>query len=407
VTDRRFHAWLATTAAVGAALRVAVFLAEHRGDELGFNDAPYYSRQAFDLAAGTLFRDERTGAPGAEHGPLTAVLLAPFSFTDSVDVQRIGSVAPGVVTVALLGLVGRHLGGARAGLATAGVAALYPNLWLNDGIVMAEVSGALLVATWLLAGLWWRSSPTSARAAAWGAAGALAALARSELALLVIASTVGLVMATPREGRRRWVPVAGALLAAAAVAGPWVAWNSTRFERVVLLTTNDGTTLRGANCDDAYHGRATGSWVIECLAAGESGDAVDLETSVRAATWRSDGIDYARDHLARLPVVVAARVGRLLDVYGVGWMIDEDVRDDRPRWGSRLGVVTWWGLAPVAALGIVSARRRFDRALLVAPVVVVLTTTVLFYGGHRLRSPMEPVVAVGAGLAVTRWRGAA
>jgi hypothetical protein len=40
------------------------------------------------------------------------------------------------------------------------------------------------------------------------------------------------------------------------------------------------------------------------------------------------------------------------------------------------------------------------RWVLLAPGVSVAITTVLFYGGHRIRSPLEPVVAVLAGVAV-------
>jgi hypothetical protein len=396
LTDRRFTAWLAGCAAVGAALRIIVFLAEHRGQRMGFNDGPYYSRQAFDLVEGVLFRDQRTGAPGAEHGPLTPILLAPFSIGHAVDLQRVGTIAYGVATIVVVGFVARRIAGDRAGIAAAFVAAVYPGLWLNDGIVMAETAGALAVALWLLVGVAWRNEPRLRYAVLWGLVGGLGALARSELALLVAASLIAIVFARS-PSPRRWV-AAGAVAGTALLAvAPWVTWNATRFDRVVLLTTNDGTTLRGANCDAAYHGRTTGSWVLACLA----GDAVDLETSVRAAQWRDEGLEYARDHAGRLPVVAAARVGRLLDVYGVGWMIDEDVRDDRPRWGSWLAVVAWWVLAPVAAFGIARTPRRFDRWLLAAPVVVVLVTAVAFYGGHRLRSPMEPVVAIGVALAVT------
>jgi 4-amino-4-deoxy-L-arabinose transferase-like glycosyltransferase len=391
VPDRRFVSWLAGITAMGLAVRVAVLVTSHWGDGFSFNDGPYYSKQAFDLADGVLFRDVARDAPGAEHGPLTPILLAPFSLTDSVDLQRIGTIVFGLVTIVVIGLVGRRLGGDRVGLAAAAVAALYPNLWLNDGIVMAETAGALCVSLWLLAGLRWRERGDLASAAAWGAVGALGALARSELALLAVIALVVVL------GARRWRVALALGATAALVVAPWVGWNLTRFDRPVLLSTNDGTTLRGANCDETYRGDAIGSWVLDCLIASDP-ETVTLETSRRAAAWRSEAFEYAGDHLDRVPVVLAARTGRLLDVYGVGWMVDEDVRDDRPRWGSWAGVVSWWLLAPIAAYGVVRLARRGDRTLLVAPVVTVVVTTLLFYGGHRIRSPLEPVVALGAAL---------
>jgi hypothetical protein len=261
---------------------------------------------------------------------------------------------------------------------------------------MAESAAALLVSVWLLLGLRWRSSPTVGRSLAWGAAGGLAALARSELALLAVAGVLLVALAL-----RHWPAVIAVAAASVIVVAPWVAWNATRFDRVVLLSTNDGTTLRGANCDETYTGSAIGSWVLDCLVH-DGGRTVRLETSVRAARWRGEGLDYARAHAGRLPVVLTARVGRMLDVYGLSWMVAEDVRDDRPRWGSWLGIGSWWVLAPFATVGLARVRRPFERALVVAPVVVVVLTTIAFYGGHRIRSPMEPVVAVGAALSLRR-----
>jgi CHASE2 domain-containing sensor protein len=91
-------------------------------------------------------------------------------------------------------------------------------------------------------------------------------------------------------------------------------------------------------------------------------------------------------------------VGRALDVYGLDYQVDEDVRDGRPRPGSWAGIVSFWILAPLAAVGIARAR-RVARWLLLAPVVTVAISSVAFYGGHRIRSPVEPVVVLAAALA--------
>lgn len=395
---RAFAAWLAGLAAAGLALRLTVFVTEHRGARFGFNDGPYYSQQAFELARGVLFRDP-TGGPGAEHGPLTAVLLAPFSWADSVDLQKVGTIVLGTATIVVLGLVGRRLGGPRVGLLAAGVAALYPNLWVNDGLVMSESPGALFVSLWLLAGLVWLERRDTAAAVTWGVLGGLGALTRSELGLLIVLSAVVMVVVRRPD---RWRSAAVVVAAAVVVMAPWLAWNATRFERPVLLTTNDGTTLRGANCDDTYAGDALGSWSLDCLVL-DDGAALQLDPSRRAARWRSEGLAYIGDNLDRIPVVVLARAGRMLDVHGLGHMVDEDVRDDRPRWASWAGIVAWWLLAPAAAYGVLRTPAP-ARWLLLSPAIVVLVTSLLFYGGHRIRSPLEPVVVLGAGLALAGRR---
>ena len=118
----------------------------------------------------------------------------------------------------------------------------------------------------------------------------------------------GVVAAWWLGGERRWLMAALAAAAGLLVLAPWVAFNLERFERPVILTTNDGTTIRGANCDRTYEGRALGSWAVECLVIDP--DVAGMEGSLRGARWRSDGIEYARDHAGRIPVVVLARLGR-------------------------------------------------------------------------------------------------
>jgi 4-amino-4-deoxy-L-arabinose transferase-like glycosyltransferase len=377
--------------AVGAVVRLAVFIGSYRGAPLGFNDADYYSQQAVGLAQGRWFADPVTGRPVAEHGPLTSLVLAPASWMSAPhDWQRLVTVLTGLATVVVLGLVGRRLGGARVGVAAAALAALYPNLWVNDGLVMAESVTALAVSLWALAGLNWHRRRTRGWVLVFGLAAGAAVLARSEL-VVVAAATVAIVWWAERGGRprRAWLAAAGAVL----VVAPWAVPNLVRFERPVLLTTNLGTTLRGANCDPTYAGRALGSWSIFCLVI--EPDTVALEPSRRSERWQTDGITYARDHAERLPVVMGARVGRSFDLFGLDYQIDEDVRDGRPRWASWAGVVSFWVLAPLALYGVMRWR-GVNRWLLLAPVLTVALSSVAFYGGHRIRAPVEPIVVLAA-----------
>lgn len=396
----RYTVQLAAIAGGAAAVRLVVFVVHHRGRDLGFNDAPYYSGQAMGLARGHWFVDPATGGPGAEHGPLTAVLLAPVSrLADPRDAQRLVTIAAGVLCVVVIALTARALAtpsehAREIGLVAGLLAAVYPNLWLNDGIVMSESFATLLVAAWLLAATAYHRGPSNRLAIAVAAIGALAALTRSELAVLAL---VGLVLVL-RDTSSPRAPAAGRYVAVLlVVVGPWVGPNLARFDEPVLMTTNDGTTLRGANCDRTYGGRELGSWSIFCLVI--EPDLVRAEPSIRSREWRADGIGYAVDHLDRVPVVVAARIGRTLDLFGWSYQIDEDVRDDRPRWGSIMGIAAFLAAAPFAAMGIARQRGR-PRRLLLVPVATVAVTTVAFYGGHRIRAPLEPVVVIGAAFAV-------
>jgi 4-amino-4-deoxy-L-arabinose transferase-like glycosyltransferase len=235
-----------------------------------------------------------------------------------------------------------------------------------------------------------------------GAAFGLTALARSET-VLMIPLAAALVWWLPAGGdderRRGVVPGAAVLAGAILVLTPWIAFNLSRFERPVFLTTNDGTTLAGAYCDDSFHGRGTGGWTVLCL-GGELDDRVLTEPSIRSEVRREAAIDYLRANRNELPRVVAARLGRMLDVYGLDSMIELDTGEQRPLWGVWAGIVMFWVMAPLAVVGFIAQRRTVKWTLLL-PVVTVVVATVVFYGAHRLRSTAEPTIVVCAAAAIT------
>ena len=93
------------------------------------------------------------------------------------------------------------------------------------------------------------------------------------------------------------------------------------------------------------------------------------------------------DHLDRVPVVVAARLGRLLDLYGLDSLVRFDLGEEKARWAVWAGIVAWWLLAPLAVVGwILGGRdepgRRRTRWWLTVPLAATLITAVLFYGQH-------------------------
>jgi hypothetical protein len=395
----RFHRRLALIVVLGAVWRFGFVIATKQNRELMLNDSLYYSWQGVQLADFVWFRDIMGARPAAEHGPLTAVLLAPVSWGEhALFQQRLATTACGVATVSLIGLVGRRVGGDRVGLIAAGLAAVYPNLWINDGLVMSESLGCLLVAAVLLVALRLVEQPTPRRALVSGALIALAALTRSELIVLLPLLWLVLLRWSPRG-----VVLKTTLLATVGtivVLSPWVVFNLSRFDRPVLLTTNDGSTLVGANCDETYRGPALGGWSLFCVFDNPGPEGAD--DSVRTAEQRRIALSYVRDNVSRVPVVVLARVARTVDLYGLDNLVDQDVGEERDRWASWAGIVSWWLLAPVAAFGLTLVHRR-DAWVLAMPVVVVAVTTVLFYGTHRIRSPLEPVVVVGAAVAIAHW----
>jgi len=406
-----FRSRLAAITAIGAAWRLAYLFVARIDDDLRLNDSIYYSIQAGLNSEGQWFRDALSGQPGAEHGPLTSLYLTPWSLGrgDGVAMQRFAMTLVGIATVAVVGILGRRLVALaptasaalaeRCGLVAAAVAAVYPNLWVNDSVVMSEALAILLVSIALVLALRHHGRPTVATGAWLGLAAGLAALARSELVLIVAGFVVlSAIVAWRRD--RRWLPTLAIAVAAVATLAPWSLYNAGRFHHPVLFTTNEGSTLLGANCERAYY-VDVGGWDIRCLGPLDGG--LGQDASDRSRQRRDEAFDYAGDHLGRLPIVVAARLGRSLDLYGLGSMVHMDVGEDKATWAVWAGIACWWVLAVAAVAGWRDAARcrLTARWWLAVPVIAVLVTTIVFYGAHRIRAPAEPVVVVLAALAVT------
>ena len=400
--DRDFRRNLAVVVACGAVVRI-VRLATKWNHPLLLNDSLYYAAQAQQLAHGVWFREVFVDKAGAEHGPLTSTLMALVSWGgDPFNRQRMVTVACGVATVAIIGLVGRRVGGHRTGLVAAALAAVYPNLWISDGLVMSESVSCLLIALALWAILAWTDRPTLRAAVLVGVAVGLGTLARSEVILFLPGAAVVMwIVASRSDVPRPSTHVFAAALVTIALLLPWTIFNLARFDKPVFLTTNEGGALLGANCDDTYFGPAQGGWSLLCL-VNDPGNGPDGDTSTRTARQRHEAFSYVRHHLSTLPRVELQRVGRSLDVIALGDMVRGDVGEERERWAAWTGIVSFWLLAPLAAVGAALTRRR-DRAILLIPVMIAVVTTVAIYGGHRIRSAAEPPIVILAAVAIDRW----
>ena len=392
--------------AFGALLRIVRLAVSKWNLALQLNDSLYYSIQARQLAHGVWFRELFVDQPGAEHGPLTSTLMALVSWgNDPVNRQRIVTVACGTATIAIIGIVARRVGGDRAdrnrvGVIAAAIAAVYPNLWVNDGLVMSESVSCLMISMALWALLAWTAKPGLRVAAVVGLTIGLGTLARSELALFVPAAAVVMWLVARRLGIKPWSHVGAAVGVSIGIVLPWLIFNFVRFDQPVLLTTNEGPALLGANCEDTYYGPAQGGWSLFCV-LNAPGAMPDEDPSTRSARQRHEALSYIRHHLGRLPNIELKRVARSLDLFALDNMMHGDVGEERERWASWACIVSFWILAPLAAVGV-KLTRRCDRAVLLIPMGIALAATVLIYGGHRIRSAAEPSIVILAAIAVNR-----
>ena len=427
--------WAVVLAAT--ALAVGVRLAYTAGStvpsEPGFlvsSDPIYYHQQALAVADGKGFvAPYRTdGAPSADHPPLLVLVLAAVSKLglSSFAAHRAVTALVGAAVVPLLALLARRLAGERTGLVAAGLAAVAPVLWANDGQLMPEPLYAVAVAAVLLVAhhLWDGASPRAGRvpsdgrpteptrfggvvvgAAVLGALIGLAGLARGEGLLLLGFTVVPVALWAPALAgwRSRLAVVAVAGVACGVVLCPWLAYNAGRFEERVLLSSSADSAFAGANCDATYSGPGLGGWTSDCFARHSN---QTLEESVFSSRLRADARAYVSDHQTELPRVATARVGRLWGVFRTAQGVELDELQNRPRPVSWAGLATLAVLVPLAVVGAVRLRRTGRPVVLLAAMPVMVTVVAaLFYGNPRFRVPADLALVTLAAIAVGWGRG--
>jgi 4-amino-4-deoxy-L-arabinose transferase-like glycosyltransferase len=422
-TSRRFWIGLALILVVAGAVRTTFIVAVARHDD-SFYDAGYYELQARTIGEGNGYNNpflflpgaSQRSEPAADHPPLTVFAILPViaagdavGFAESTTqlIVRFQMMLTGLAGIVLMALLARRLAGELAGLVAAGIAALYPYLWVNDALIMSEslavvtVTGALLLVLRL-------ADDTRVRTAlALGLVCGVAALARAELILLAPLLALPLLRTwRDRPWSERLKPVGVVAAGTLVVVGPWVAFNLSRFDEPTFISTNDGIAILGSTCDAVFYGNAIGLTNLHvCIPK----QAPPGDQSVVSKIYRQRAVDYINDgHRTQFVKVVLARIGRDWGVFRPLDMPFINESEGRPRWLTTLGM--WW-YYPLAALAIGGAfvlhRRRVRIWPLAAPPIIVTLGTVLSYGQTRFRVPAEPVIVVLAACAVALLTGRA
>jgi 4-amino-4-deoxy-L-arabinose transferase-like glycosyltransferase len=335
-------------------------------------DEQYYHRVANFVADGMGFIspaafDAGAHLPSAEKPPLYPLLLAAESkagFSSFHAHQLLGALL-GMCTIVLLALVARRVGGPRLALITAALVALDPVLWKWDSHVLSEPLYAPLLALVLLAAYAFGDQPTLRRGAALGVAIGLAALTRPEALIFV---PLLLLLFAVKQRRVAAKPLAVMCIATAITLAPWVIRNVSAFDRV-MMSNQSGETIAGANCPTTYNGIGIGFWDVTCL---KPVGTVTQNEAERVGAQKSTGLRYAQDHLGRVPVVLAARVGRTWGFFRpVATGLDE--------------LVAWILLGLGVAGVVILRRRRAPVAILLLPAAVVTVASMLSFGWLRYR----------------------
>ncbi|MDQ6855113.1 MAG: glycosyltransferase family 39 protein [Actinomycetota bacterium] len=413
-----------TIAVIALAVRVAfVLVVNPTLPDPG--DATAYHLLANNLADGHGyirpfdFKILHVSRPTAEYPPLFPALLSVPAYlgAKSVDAQRLFLCFVGAGTVALIGFLGRRVGGPIVGLVAAAIAAVYPMLFLGEAVLMAECLFAFLVTAMLLLAYRAADAPTPLRFAALGLVIGLSALTRAEALLFAIVLVIPLALGIRSVATKRRILLAGVAAAVAVLTVlPWTIRNAARLHAFVPISNNIGTAVDGANCDLTYSGAQIGLWRETFTTFGDAArrhpqaEACfegfdirrrDFDEAEVANFHRSSGVTYARRHLSRAPLVLAVRELRTWGLYAPRQQINFESLEGRPRSWQEVGTVMYWVLLPLAVAGaVVLVRRRARVWPLVSTAVVVSVTTALTYGQQRFRTAAEPAIVVLAAVAV-------
>lgn len=387
-----------------------------------WGDAAYGHIQGRLIAEGHWFADSFTYVltkgevvrPSAGDPPLYALFLGVVSRlgVTSGTGHRLASSLLGVVGVALIGLGARRLAGEKGGIAAAALAAAHPLLWINDGMLLSESLYVPMAVATTLAALWYAGERSWRRAAVVGLMVGLASATRAEALLLLVLLLVPLVW---RSGgwRRRLAHLGVAYAICAIVVGPWIVYNWTRFSEPTFMTSGTGAVLSAGACDAAFYGEFTGYYGGNCFQQYvdegwvEWPDPVRLDESERDAVSRRAALRYMREHAERIPVVVAARIGRMWGLWAPLQNTRLDIQvEGRGRAASWAGLAFYYVLIPTTMVGLWVLRRR---AVPLSPFVswfgVVTITAAVTFGVTRYRVPADAMMTMLFGVAVEAVAG--
>lgn len=365
-------------------------LGENIADGKGF-ERPFHPQLAG-------FDSFEFGVPTAEHPPLFPLLVGLFTKLGATGylAQKLLLCAVGTITVGFVGLAGREAGGSGVGLIAAGLAAVYPFLWIVDGSLMSETLYGVFIAATLWVALRFARRPSLGLAAGLGVLVGVAALTRGDALVLVPVLLIPLAFRAGAAWRSRLTLAAVAVGAFALVLTPWTIRNLSAFEQPVLISTNGNAVFVGANCGPTYRGELMGLWRFDCYGEAPGGD-----ESEQAAGYRDRGLDYAREHAGRLPAVMAVRFLRVWDLYRPRQQAEYEIIEGRSETASLIGLLVYYPLLLLAAAGaLILRRRRAPLWPLVAFPVIVSVTAVVIYGITRLRFAAEPALCVLAAVAL-------
>ena len=411
-TGRRARRWIVMAAAAGLVLRVAFGLAYWVGKPLTHDEREYLALATsvsegrgfvYDSAHQTGTAQQFGRAPGY---PLFLALIGAAGDHESAPARvKVSQALVGAATVWLIGVIALQAMGARAGIAAAAIAAVYPPLvWISSYVFSESLYSAVALLTAFVL----------QRAAAGDDASG--DRARRPLLLTIAAGLLAGVAILIRPAMLFFLPLAVVWLAATqravlavafaaaalAVVAPWTARNAKVYGRFVLVASEGGVTFWTGN-----HPLARGEGD---LAANPQLKAAELEFRRAHPGMTAEELEplYYRDALDSIAGDPAAWLGLLARkaFYTVVPAGPSYTLHSRRYWAA--SVISYLAVLPLAIIGFRTLWRSPRR-----PVAVLLLgfsavlVGLIFFPQERFRIPViDPVLIIAASGVFARGGGA-
>lgn len=347
--------------------------------------------------------------PSALHGPAYPIVLSISSRLGGTTYfdHKFMSVLIGTLVVAATIRIAHLIAPPRFRTPSAVIAgllsAIYPNLWLVDGVLFPEGLMALFILGVIFCAYKWIRHPSYVWMITLGALISASALTRGEGLLLSVLLVVPMtLLARQLPFRTRLIHLTAAGLACVIVLAPWSIRNARSFEAFVPLSTNGNELFVYANCPPVYEGKFLGFWLFQCQEdlRADFGEP-DGDEAQKSLYWRRIGVDYARENAQDLPRVLAARIARQWDLFRPWQNTDFAPIEGRNKDAARIGLFMYYVMLPAAAVGAVLLRRARVKLLPLGAVFASVTVTAAYaYGTTRFRVPAEPLLCLLAGIGV-------
>jgi 4-amino-4-deoxy-L-arabinose transferase-like glycosyltransferase len=392
------------------ALVVRVAIVEATPGYTVMRDAADYDRHARSIAAGDGYPDTNVagGGPTAFRPPLYPGFLAVVYEVSgsSRTAGRLAQALLGTIAVALVGLIAWQIWGRRTGLVSMAVAAVAPPLVVSGAALLSEPLFLVFELGAVAAVLQHRRG---GRSYGWvalaGALCGLAALTRTNGAIVALVLAVGAWTARPLLSRRALSQPALLLAVAALVIAPWTIRNAITMHAFIPVSTQVGYTLAATYNDaarlDPVHPSEqhyTGTEYSRLLRR------ADLDEVELGAELGKRARAYMRDHPGYVVQTSLRNTVRLLNLNGVDGARRGAAVVDIPRWLADLGVFGWYVIGAVALVGaFLPAARRVPRFVWGVP-LLLFASAVIVLSNTRYRVVADPFVILLAAVAlVAAW----